>query len=220
VGRLIDRHGGRAVLAASNLVIAAGLIILAAAHGGPGLAIAWTVLGIGIGMGLYDPAFAALTWLYGREARSAITGISLIAGFASTIGWPLSAIFLHELGWRPACLIWAGVNMLLAAPLNWLILPRHGAPPVLPPEATELPATEPPRAAMPILAFFFATTWFVQGAMGDRFPEDPRDCPRKPSLAQQPAGGQGRRRRRDHVSPIPCSCWGRRAPYGTECAWL
>ncbi|MGB9648645.1 MAG: MFS transporter, partial [Stellaceae bacterium] len=110
VGRLIDRHGGRAVLAASNLVIATGLTILAAAHGGPGLAIAWTVLGIGIGMGLYDPAFAALTWLYGREARSAITGITLIAGFASTIGWPLSAIFLHEFGWRPACLIWAGLN--------------------------------------------------------------------------------------------------------------
>ena len=170
VGRLIDHHGGRAVLAASNLVIAAGLIILAAAHGVAGLVIAWTVLGIGIGMGLYDPAFAALTWLYGREARSAITGITLIAGFASTIGWPLSAIFLHELGWRAACLIWAGLNMLLAAPLNWLILPRHGAPPALPPEATELPATEPPRAAMPILAFFFAATWFVQGAMAAHLP--------------------------------------------------
>jgi MFS family permease len=170
VGRLIDRHGGRAVLAASNLVIAGGLIILAAAHGGPGLAIAWTVLGIGIGMGLYDPAFAALTWLYGREARSAITGITLIAGFASTIGWPLSAIFLHELGWRPACLIWAGLNMLLAAPLNWLILPRHGAPPALPLEATELPTTEPPCGAMPILAFFFAATWFVQGAMAAHLP--------------------------------------------------
>ena len=70
VGRLIDRHGGRVLLAASNLVIAAGLVILATAHGIAGLVIAWAVLGVGIGMGLYDPAFAALTWLYGREARS------------------------------------------------------------------------------------------------------------------------------------------------------
>jgi MFS family permease len=170
VGRLIDHHGGRGILAASNLVIAAGLIILAAAQGVVGLVIAWTVLGIGIGMGLYDPAFAALTWLYGREARGAITGITLIAGFASTIGWPLSAIFLHESGWRSACLIWAGLNMLLAAPLNWLILPRRGAPPSLLPKATELPATQPPRAAMPILAFFFAATWFVQGAMAAHLP--------------------------------------------------
>jgi hypothetical protein len=49
-----------------NLVIAAGLVFLAAAHGIVGLVFAWAALGIGIGMGLYDPAFAALTWLYGR----------------------------------------------------------------------------------------------------------------------------------------------------------
>ena len=132
VGRLIDRHGGRLMLAASNLVIAAGLTILAVAHGIAGLAVAWTVLGLGIGMGLYDPAFAALTWLYGREARGAITGITLIAGFASTIGWPASALFLHEWGWRAACLIWAGLNILVAAPVNWLAIPRHGLPAAAP----------------------------------------------------------------------------------------
>ena len=97
VGRLIDRHGGRHMLAASNLFIAAGLLILAAAHSLAGLVIAWTALGVGIGMGLYDPAFATLTWLYGRDARSSITGITLIAGFASTIGWPLTAVLLQPL---------------------------------------------------------------------------------------------------------------------------
>ena len=56
------------------------------------------MLGIGIGMGLYDPAFAALTWLYGREARSAITGITLIAGFASTIGWPAERLVPARMG--------------------------------------------------------------------------------------------------------------------------
>jgi MFS family permease len=170
VGRLIDRHGGRHLLAASNLVIAAGLLILAAAHSIAGLVVAWTVLGVGIGMGLYDPAFATLTWLYGRDARSSITGITLIAGFASTIGWPLSALFLHEFGWRPACLIWAGLNMLLAAPVNWLAIPRHGVPPALPQATTETATAPPPRAAMPILAFFFAATWFVQGAMAAHLP--------------------------------------------------
>src|ERR1700752_5310994 len=172
VGRLIDRHGGRILLATSNLVIAAGLVILAAAHGIAGLVIAWAVLGAGIGMGLYDPAFAALTWLYGREARSAITGITLIAGFASTIGWPLSAIFLHESGWRAACLIWAGLNMLLAAPLNWLILPRNGAPSAspLPATAIRLPAMQPSHGAMPILGFFFAAPWLLQGPMAAHLP--------------------------------------------------
>ena len=150
----------------SNLVIAAGLVILAAAHGIAGLVIAWTVLGIGIGMGLYDPAFAALTWLYGREARSSITGITLIAGFASTIGWPMSAVFLHEFGWRAACLIWAGLNILLAAPVNWLSIPRHGASGRAGAGRTELPAAEPPRGAMPILAFFFCRHLVRAGSDG------------------------------------------------------
>jgi MFS family permease len=170
VGRLIDRHGGRVLLACSNLVIAAGLVILAAANGIAGLITAWTVLGLGIGMGLYDPAFAALTWLYRREARSSITGITLIAGFASTIGWPMSAVFLHEFGWRAACLMWAGLNILLAAPVNWLTIPRHGTPATQARTTTELPEAEPPRAAMPILAFFFSATWFVQGAMAAHLP--------------------------------------------------
>ena len=170
VGRLIDRQGGRNLLAASNLVIAAGLLILAAAHSVTGLVIAWTVLGVAISMGLYDSAFAALSVLYGREARSAITGITLIAGFASTIGWPLTAVFLHASGWRTACLIWAGLNILLAAPVNWLAIPRHGMTAAVPQAAMELPVGEPPRAAMPVLAFFFSATWFVQGAMAAHLP--------------------------------------------------
>src|SRR6202047_2561875 len=170
VGRLIDRHGGRHLLAAWNLVIAAGLLIPPTAHNIVGLVIAWTILGIGIGMGLYDPAFATLTWLYGRDARSSITGITLIAGFASTIGWPLTPAFLDLFGWRAACLVWAGLNMLLAAPVNWLAIPRHGVPAALPQATTETAAAPPPSAAMPILAFFFAATWFVQGAMAAHLP--------------------------------------------------
>jgi hypothetical protein len=111
-----------------------------------------------------------LTWLYGRDARSSITGITLIAGFASTIGWPLSALFLHEFGWRATCLVWAGLHMLLAAPVNWLAIPRHGVPAALPQATTETAAAPPSRAAMPILAFFFAATWFVQGAMAAHLP--------------------------------------------------
>jgi MFS family permease len=170
VGRLIDRHGGRPMLATANLVLAAGLLILATAHGIAGLAIAWMVLGIGIGMGLYDPAFATLTWLYGPDARSCITGITLIAGFASTIGWPLSAFLLHEWGWRPACLTWAGLNCFFAGPVNWLLIPRQGSPAARPQMTMDMAVAEPPRAAMPVLAFFFAATWFVQGAMAAHLP--------------------------------------------------
>ena len=164
IGTLIDRHGGRAVLTTSSLVIAAGLALLGLAQGVVGLIAAWLVLGIGMAMGLYDPAFATLTRLYGREARAAITGITLIAGFASTIGWPASAWFEHAFGWREACLIWAGVNLLVCLPLNWMLIPS--APPLPSIEARSgVQDAEPPRGAMPILVFYFAATAFVTGAL-------------------------------------------------------
>ncbi len=168
VGRAIDQNGGRGVLVLSNLVLAAGLVMLALAQGVLGLAVAWMALGVGMALGLYDSAFAALTGLYGRSARGPITGITLIAGFASTIGWPLSAALDANLGWRGACLTWAAINLLIGLPLNRLLIPR--APP---PEHVSEPHTEAaasPRGAMPILAFVFAATWFVTGAMAAHLP--------------------------------------------------
>ena len=170
VGRFIDLRGGRAVMAASNLVLAIGLILLSLSQGIIGLAAAWAVLALGITMGLYDPAFATLTRLYGHDARSAITGITLIAGFASTIGWPLSAWLEGSFGWRDTCLAWAALNLFVAMPLNWWLIPP--APPVAPPRPTEFGSAgvEPPRNSMLVLAFFFAAAWFVTGAMAAHLP--------------------------------------------------
>src|SRR5260370_27056907 len=85
VGRAIDNRGGRGVLVLSNVVLAAGLVLLALAQGVIGLAAAWSVLGVGMALGLYDSAFATLTRLYGRAARAPITGIPLIPRFAIPI---------------------------------------------------------------------------------------------------------------------------------------
>jgi predicted MFS family arabinose efflux permease len=125
------------------------------------------VLGIGMAMGLYEPAFATLTGLYGRAARGPITGITLIAGFASTVGWPLSAFLDAHYGWREACLVWAALHIVLGLPLNRLLIP-----PAPPPERSKLQGEAPPapRWAMPILAFVFATTAFVTGAMAAHLP--------------------------------------------------
>lgn len=91
------------VLVVSNLVLAGGLFVLAAAEGPVSLFGAWAILGIGMTLGLYDSGLATLTALYGREARGAITGITLIAGFASTVSWPLSSVLNLVVGWpRPA----------------------------------------------------------------------------------------------------------------------
>jgi MFS family permease len=168
VGRAIDDRGGRGVLALSNIVLAAGLGLLALAQGIIGLTAAWLVLGVGMALGLYDSAFATLAGLYGRAARGPITGITLIAGFASTVGWPLSAFLDFSIGWRGTCLTWAALHLLVGLPLHCLLTPR-APPPVRTPEPSS-DATPPPRGAMPILAFVFAATWFVTGAMAAHLP--------------------------------------------------
>ncbi len=69
VGRTIDRRGGRGVLVLSNVVLAGGLIALAAATGPASLFGAWAILGIGMALGLYDAGFATVTALYGRKPQ-------------------------------------------------------------------------------------------------------------------------------------------------------
>lgn len=123
VGALIDRHGGRPVLFASSLFYAAGL---AGAGLAPNLGVylaAWIVIGIGMGTGLYDAAFATLGRIYGSAARGPITNLTLFGGFASTICWPLSAFMIDHVGWRIACLIYALLHLCLVLPLQMAVVP-------------------------------------------------------------------------------------------------
>ena len=62
-----------------------------------------------------------------RDSRNAITGITLIAGFASTVGWPLSALLEAQFGWRGACFAWAALHLVLGLPLNLLLPQRRRA---------------------------------------------------------------------------------------------
>ena len=116
------------MLAGTDVVFALGLVALAKAQGPEGLFGAWIILGVGMGSGLYEAAFAALVRLYGHGSRDAITGITLIAGFASTVGWPLSTLIEHEVSWRGACYTWAGLHILIGLPLN-LLLPKASMQP-------------------------------------------------------------------------------------------
>ena len=125
VGRRIERFGGRPVLAASAVLLAIGLLIQAAAPNVAVFIAAWLVIGVGMGAGLYDPAFSTLGRLYGEHARSAITHLTLFGGFASTVCWPLSAVFVEHLGWRGACLAYAAINVCVVLPLYLFGVPRE-----------------------------------------------------------------------------------------------
>jgi MFS family permease len=129
VGRAIERTGGRPVLAASSVVLGTGLAGLALASSLPSYLAAWVVIGLGMGAGLYDAAFATLGRLYGQGARGAITNLTLFGGFASTVCWPLSALLVETMGWRGACLAYAGLQLTLALPIHLALLPHIPGPP-------------------------------------------------------------------------------------------
>jgi predicted MFS family arabinose efflux permease len=166
-GRTVDAIGGREVLAVSNVIFAAGLALLAFAYTQAALWVAWLILGVGMGAGLYDTAFAALGRIYGLQARSSITGITLLAGFASTVGWPLTAWGAAELGWRETCLAWSAAHIVIGLPLN-LLLPKSSRF-----DISESGTAKPHIAIdrpMIVLGLAFAASWAVVTAMAVHLP--------------------------------------------------
>jgi predicted MFS family arabinose efflux permease len=175
-GKLIDRQGGRPVLMTSNVVFAAGLAALSQAQQPLHVFAAWALMGLSMGSGLYEAAFATAVRLHGQQARRTITGITLFAGFASTVGWPLTAWLESSMGWREACLVWAGLHLVIGLPLN-AMLPSAGRA-ARPSKDT---AGEPGQQAVlapdrqhgvaVLLAFVFAAAWFISTAMAAHLPE-------------------------------------------------
>jgi predicted MFS family arabinose efflux permease len=164
VGRWIDRHGGRGALLISTLVIAAGLAVLA---GAPNLTvwfIGWTIIGVGMALGLYDAAFATVSGLLGKEAGPTITGITLLGGFASTVFWTLGAALIAAFDWRGLLVCYAGLMLLINLPMLWLLVPA--APPR--PRRQDIaagPRSAADRRAVVLLGAFFAVRWFITSSI-------------------------------------------------------
>ncbi|HMK81907.1 MAG TPA: MFS transporter [Xanthobacteraceae bacterium] len=127
VGGLIDRHGGHRVMPFGSLAGAVGLFALTHASHVVAYYATWMLLGAAMAASLYDPAFATLGRIFGGQARSPITALTLIGGFASTVSWPLTYLLLQHLGWKGTYLAYAALLALVAAPLHAFALPRTRA---------------------------------------------------------------------------------------------
>ena len=100
VGRWLDRHGPRLLMTVGS--IAATLLVLAWSRVGSldQLYLVWAAIGLTMAATLYDPAFATATRWFERQRVRALTAITLIAGFASTIFIPLAGWLVQLEGWR------------------------------------------------------------------------------------------------------------------------
>lgn len=165
VGRWIDAHGGRGALSLSVVVLATGLVLLATAPDMAMWYVAWTVLGVGMALGLYDAAFATVGTLLGQEAGPIITGVTLIAGLASTVFWTLGAELLGVLGWRGLLLFYAALQLGVNLPMLRLFVPSS-----TPARQVERPRVggmvgRSQRLTVLCLASFFTLRWFITSAI-------------------------------------------------------
>lgn len=121
VGALVDRHGGRYVMAAGSLASALGLAWLARCTTTASYVGAWTLIGLAMALTLYEAAFATINRKLDAEAPRAISTLTLFAGFASTIFWPLTQGLAARLDWRDIYLLYAALQLAVCLPLHlWL----------------------------------------------------------------------------------------------------
>lgn len=171
LGKLIDGFGGRLVLPISSVVFAAGLVLMASATTPLVLLLAWLVLGIAMAAGLYDAAFASVVEIQGEDSRRTIAGITLIAGFASTIGWPITAFLETTIDWQASLLFWAAVHVLIGLPLH-LLLPgfKKAERRARRIDRSEQDTTNHSRALVVLMALMFALGGLTQVAVGTHLP--------------------------------------------------
>jgi len=122
---LIDKRGGNLVMSVGALIGALGMLLLPLAPNYAVYLLAWLLIGLAISSCLYDPAFAALTRIYGMASRGPITLVTFTGGLASTVGWPFMHFLIEHFGWQSVFFTWAAVLALVVAPLHWFALPRR-----------------------------------------------------------------------------------------------
>ncbi|WP_238179827.1 MFS transporter, partial [Methylobacterium dankookense] len=168
VGRMIRRHGGRPVLIAGTLTMAAGLVLMGLAPNLPVFLLAWTVMGLGMAGALYDPLFAAIGQAYGSAARGAMTQIAIASGFAVTLCWPATSAMVAQIGWRGACFAYAALSVAVVAPLFAWALPRQARAEAVPAVAAATLARPAAPARLPgerVLAVTFTTAAVLMTAV-------------------------------------------------------
>lgn len=136
VGRLLDHRGARPLMTGGSLLATLAVVGWATATSTPAFYAAWLAIGVAMALVLYEPAQVVLVKQFGADATRAITVLTLVAGFASTIFQPLTAVLVRHLDWRTTLLLLAGGLAVVTVPVHFLVLPDRP-----PQSSTPLPAT-------------------------------------------------------------------------------
>ncbi len=127
LGKLFDRLGAGRVMTIGSGVAAAALVACAYSPGQASYTIALIAVEVAANLVQYGAAFALLVQLRPEVASRSITYLTLIAGFASTMFWPITTALHNVMSWQQVYLVFAGLNLLVCLPIHaWL---ANGASP-------------------------------------------------------------------------------------------
>jgi MFS family permease len=141
VGRMIDVRGGRGVIVTGSFVGASGVLLWSMATTPAAYLLAWVVIGVGMALGFYDPAFACVVRHAPGRRREAVLAITLAGALASTIYIPLAEFLISRSGWRAALVQLAVLFVVVTLPTNLWGLPRRGV--VLEPDPLAIVEVDP-----------------------------------------------------------------------------
>lgn len=120
-GRWADRFGAGRVMTVGSLAAALALTACALAPERISFVVALVAMELASCFVLYSTAFVAIVQIGPLNAQRSITHLTLIAGFASTLFWPLTTALHAQLSWREVYLVFAAMNLLLCLPIHaWL----------------------------------------------------------------------------------------------------
>ena len=164
VGSAIDRGHGRSVMAWGPVLGGLGFLVWSRVTQPWMLYAAWTLIGLAMAMSMYEAAFSIVTRRYPGQFRQAITVLTLVGGFASTLSFPAIAWLMSLLGWRDTLAALGLVLLAGVAPLHlWALRGTAFA------SAAAKPGTQPDATlneALRHTSFWLLTLCFTLLAFG------------------------------------------------------
>lgn len=175
MGRFVDRHGARGVIAAGALIGGSSLIALSRV----GALWQWDLLwggGLGLAgaMTLYPVTFTVVANWFHRRRGAALALLTVLGGLASPIFIPLAGALVPAIGWRETLVVFGALQLAIVLPVALVAVRRHPEDLGLHPDGApshEHAATRPLggtvlRDAMRHAAFWTITTTGSIGLLG------------------------------------------------------
>ena len=119
VGRHLDRYGGRLLMTGGGILATLLVLAWSQVRDLPELYAVWIGIGSITSAVQYEAAFPVVVSHFPASQRSrALLGVTVVAGFASSVFLPAAGWLNQDFGWRTAIVILAVVHAAVVIPLN------------------------------------------------------------------------------------------------------